>query len=262
MLEEKEIWKDILCCGGVFSGLYEISNLGRVRYKNGRIKKISTTGKSGYPYVSLCVKGKQRTAYIHRLVAEAFIPNPDNKPYIDHINTDKTDFSIDNLRWVTQKENANNPITKKKTNEATHTPEVIARAFETRKKNNTKRTPVTLHQFTLDGAYVASYESILEASRKTGISNGNILAASKGTNRPAAGGFLWSRTLVPPKYEPYRAKRKRVGQYDKEMILIKEWESIKEAAIALGLGISNISRAIYGRNNIMCCGGFRWKFIE
>ena len=53
---------------------------------------------------------KQKWFRVHRLVAEVFIPNPENKPYVDHINGNREDNSIDNLRWCTQKENCNNPI--------------------------------------------------------------------------------------------------------------------------------------------------------
>ena len=112
-----EIWKPIKD----YEGLYEISNLGRVKSLN-----YSRTGKeqilkhqkrkNGYLGVILCYKNTQKQVNIHRLVAESFIPNPDNKPYVDHINTDKLDNRACNLRWVTQKENLNNLLTKDKMN--------------------------------------------------------------------------------------------------------------------------------------------------
>ena len=66
---------------------------------------------TGYCIVCLTKDGKCSNKKIHRLVALAFIPNPENKPCIEHINTDKTDNNIKNLRWATYKENCNNPIT-------------------------------------------------------------------------------------------------------------------------------------------------------
>lgn len=83
--------------------VYEVSNFGRVKC-NGEI--VEPHIEHGYP-----AYGK---FYIHRAVAELFIPNPDNKPHIDHINTIRTDNRACNLRWVTAKENQNNPITKEK----------------------------------------------------------------------------------------------------------------------------------------------------
>ena len=261
MKQEIEIWKDILCYDGIFKGHYEISSLGRVRNKDGQIKQVGRNGRSKYPTVNLYLNGKNHTAYIHILVACAFVPNPYKKPCVDHINAYTTDYRIENLRWVTHKENLNNPITKKKVNEVTHSPEIIAKAFETRKRNKTKRTPITLHQFTLDGKHVATYASLIDAERNTCINFKNIAEALKG-RRQSVGGYLWSQSIIPPKYNPYKVKRKRVAQYDMEMKLIKEWDSITEAAFAIGVDKTNISAAICGRNKRKSCGGYKWKLIE
>lgn len=106
-----EIWKDIKG----YENLYQISSLGRVRRitkTNGyKILKQSTNPQSGYIQVALSKNGKCTVYKVHQLVAKHFISNLDNKPCIDHINTDKTDNRVENLRWCTQKENLNNPIT-------------------------------------------------------------------------------------------------------------------------------------------------------
>lgn len=89
-----------------YEGLYKISNLGNVKNKHGRILKPGIS--RGYLNVGMCKNKIQKTLYVHRLVAETFINNPENKEYIDHINGMKTDNRIENLRWATHSENMMN----------------------------------------------------------------------------------------------------------------------------------------------------------
>ena len=110
-MEDKEIWKDI----EGYEGLYQISNLGRIKSSyNGKEKILKPFDNHGYFRIQLYKNGVRKKETIHRLVAKAFIPNPENKPYIDHINTIRTDNRVENLRWVTHEENNNNPLTNAK----------------------------------------------------------------------------------------------------------------------------------------------------
>lgn len=150
-----EEWKPIKG----FEGLYEVSNQGRVRsldriiideigrnrlYK-GRIMKPRDNSK-GYHFVGLYKNGVIKTPTVHRLVAEAFIPNPDNKPEIDHLNTNRKDNRVENLMWATSKENNNNPLTL------------------------TKRVTPIIQYTTYDNQPIAWWNSITECSRFTKIS--------------------------------------------------------------------------------------------
>ena len=112
----EEIWKDIKD----YEGLYQVSNLGRVKslpntaHKNEIILKPSIT--NGYYSVALNKSGKQKRVYIHRLVAEAFIPNPHNLSQVGHKDEnnyktgDGCNNCVDNLEWCTQEENSNTPM--------------------------------------------------------------------------------------------------------------------------------------------------------
>ena len=92
-----EDWKDI----PGYEGLYQISTLGRVK----RNERILRPGKSrGYFTLLLCKERNYRRFYIHRLLALAFIPNPENKPEVDHINRVRDDNRLENLRWATKSE--------------------------------------------------------------------------------------------------------------------------------------------------------------
>ena len=101
----KEEWKIYKKTRG---NIWEVSNFGRVK-KNGEIHGCRVNN-NGY----LCFSGN----FVHRAVAEMFIPNPENKPCVDHIDTNILNNHVDNLRWVTQKENNNNPLTRKHNSEA------------------------------------------------------------------------------------------------------------------------------------------------
>lgn len=124
-MQEKEIWRPVVG----FEGYYEVSNYGSVRSiartvecYNHRSKSYiqqrvqgknlkSGSDRFGYKLVVLSKRGVRETFRVHRLVAEAFVSNPDNKPCVDHINTLPYDNRSENLRWVDYVDNANNILT-------------------------------------------------------------------------------------------------------------------------------------------------------
>lgn len=114
-----EIWKDI----NGYEGIYQVSSLGRVRsldrtlldkndieYKvKGKIRKISCTGR-GYQNIQLSKEGSSKMFFIHRLVAETFLDNPENLPIVNHIDGNKSNNHIGNLEWVSNRDNINHAI--------------------------------------------------------------------------------------------------------------------------------------------------------
>lgn len=105
----QEIWADI----EGYEGLYQASNLGNIKsLLTSKLLKASVNS-SGYLKVELHNKGKVKVFYVHRLIASTFIPNPSNKPQVNHRNGNKLCNSIDNLEWVTASENQIHAINKR-----------------------------------------------------------------------------------------------------------------------------------------------------
>ena len=178
-----EIWKDI----AGYEGLYQVSNLGRVksleRYKdnNGGLVKMPekimriAVDTIGYNIICLTKKGKRKTHKIHRLVANAFVPNPQNKREVNHKDGDKHNNADSNLEWTTRLEN-------------------IRHAYDTglnggeHSRNNSASKAVKQHDKNMK--LIATYKSMQEASRMTGVCQGNISCCCVG-KRAMAGGFIW-----------------------------------------------------------------------
>lgn len=180
----KEIWKDV----PGFEGIYQISNRGRLKsfkqFKSGKI--LSNTNKHGwyFTYV-LRHKGKIQTQRIHRLVAGAFIPNPQKKPQINHKDLNKQNNHVDNLEWVTCSENAKHAVKAK--------PSMIAGMNHYNKYVKT----YPIYQFSIEGEFLSEYTSSIDAQGKTGVCYRNILQVANkdeykpGLTRKQAGGYIW-----------------------------------------------------------------------
>lgn len=166
----KEHWKAVVG----YEGLYEVSDQGRIRslnyHRTGKWKIIKLSQmKQGYLKAVLCKNKKATTYRVHRLVAMAFIPNPNNLPEINHINECPWDNRVENLEWCNHKYNCNH---------GTRVERIV--------KNNSKQ----VGQCTFDGKLIFVFPNTGEAARQTGFSRGNIISCCNG-NRKTCGGFMW-----------------------------------------------------------------------
>ena len=180
----KEVWKDI----PDFSNYYLISTHGRLMsFKvkaEGHILSQKNS-KGDYFTVILQHGGLKRHTRMHRLVAEAFIPNPDNLPEVNHIDGNKQNNHVDNLEWITRKGNANDAIRRN--------PNMMAGMNH----YNMQIKPRAIQQYSLDGKLVMEYVNATSASKATGVCSRNILQVASGDEyklgltRKQAGGFIW-----------------------------------------------------------------------
>jgi hypothetical protein len=175
-----EIWKPVKG----YEGLYKVSNMGRIksveRYMKNHSKlqlvpeKIKSPQDNGHGYlwVQLCKNSKCSYRYVHRLVAEAFIPNPDNKPQVNHLDYNKQNNCVDNLEWVTAKENNEYSMPNR--------------------KDKTGPKGAGVIKCDLAGNELERYSGMREAERANNLANGVISKYFK-KNYSQCGGYLWKK---------------------------------------------------------------------
>nr|QBK85717.1 MAG: HNH endonuclease [Marseillevirus LCMAC101] len=209
---------------------YEISTMGRIySHKTDKFMKICLDF-DGYSKTSLNNKDKQR----HRLVAEAFLDKIEGKPVVNHKNGAKSDNTLENLEWCTQKEN-------------------IQHAVDT---GLTKCTTAVV-QYTLDGKFVKEWSKIKDAAKEVDVNGNSILKACQGLSN-TSGEYQWrfKGDELPGKTS---LRFKRICQYDKSGKFIKKWDKIIDASRELDIDSwSNISAACKGK--VKTAGGYQWRY--
>lgn len=220
MLEDtQEQWRDI----NGFEGQYAVSSKGRVRnLENGKIFTGTDNG-HGYRIITL----KDKSYKVHRLVALAFIPNPDKLPEVDHLDEVKTNNNVSNLRWVTASEN---------------------------QRHSAHQKSCRINQLTLDGELVKAWDSFHQIERDTGYFKQAINQVCKGRLRQAYG-YRWEY-----------ADKSQQRKHNRPVIAFKGTEYVGKfanavkASEALGLKWGSVYKCLSGR--IPSNKGYTFTYAE
>lgn len=206
---------------------YFVSNEGQIFYdiKNNLQRKMGIDTVGYYGCILTTKSNKQKRILLHRILALAFIPNPDNKPQVNHKDENKLNNDLSNLEWSTSKENAN---------------------YGTRNKRLSKM----VSQNTLDGEKIKVWNSLTEIYDKTGFSKGNISTCCRGKSHQAYG-YLW-------RYEDDEIYK--TVQYTLDNEFIKVWDNAYQASCELNIDNRKICACCRGEK--VTAGGFKWKYIS
>jgi len=186
---KSEIWKDI----EGFNGLYQVSNLARVKsLKCGKTKILKQNNSNGYLIVSFNKNGEREYPRVHRLVAKAFILNPENKSQVNHKNGIKTDNKLENLEWCTAQENMRHAFdTGLKVGKKGENSPIFGDKhplFGKKGKDNKSSKPI--YQYTKSCEFIKKWNCMSDAANELKIHNSSISQCAKG-KRPSAGKYLW-----------------------------------------------------------------------
>ena len=235
--------------------MYETNEFGVIRNRASKYVTTQRMNSHGYLFVQLLDEEKNHVCLVHRLVAEAFIPNPENLPLVNHIDECSVHNSVDNLEWISYKGNSNHG---------------------TRNERIVKDRMIPVLSMTENGETVGRYPSVREAARQLSVAEISIRTAIKKKNK--CRGLYWRTTEkcseeceldknlswikeASVKKITNRSKGKKVPieGFDIAGIVVYTFDSISEAAEQLRVSPPAIGAAI--RNNTKCCGYF-WRTVE
>ena len=233
---EKELWKDVVG----YEGLYEISSMGRVRTvprvyvdslgrkfpKKRKLMRIGVSKQTGYPYTSLTKEGKQTKIFIHRLIAEAFIPNPLALPCVNHKDEDRGNSVLENLEWCSYSYNNTYGDACKKRK-------------ATLRKSLTGKHKI-IYQFTKEGELVRLFvHGVCQMEEELGYSIGYNLTGNSKTSH----GYIFSydanfsyATDLPKRHQKY------VYKIDNDGKIVERYKSVSEAGRRNGFDRHALSR--------------------
>lgn len=220
-VQDREVWKEI----AGFESRYAVSSKGRVKnLKNGKILK-NVIDPHGYLRIKL---GRGNMRRIHRLVAQAFIPNPLNLPQINHIDECKSNNNVENLEWVTPSQN---------------------------QRHSAHKFSCRINQYTLDGEFIKTWGSSHEINRELGYYQCVIIYACKNKIKQAYG-YRWQ--YADPSQQ--QKHNRPVVALTMDGDLIAEYKSAAEASRCLKISESCLRKCLYGYTK--STHGYKFKYID
>ena len=234
----KEIWKDIKG----YEGIYQVSNLGRIKSLKRKVSHkrlgafnvperilVSVDKGLGYMIVGLFKDNKQKMMRVHRLVAQAFIPNPKNYNLINHKDENPSNNHVDNLEWCDYKYNNN---------------------YGNHNKRLSESQSIPVAQYTVKGEFVAKYSGASEAAKKLGIEKVCIRNCCRG-EQLTSGGFIWKYesnegSINANLFKPYKSKMSRETVLKIKELIVKG-KSLKDISRLLSVNYNAVSNINVGR---------------
>lgn len=223
---------------------YSVSDIGEIKNDiTNKLLKLSI--QQGYYHVNLSINKKSKRFRVHRLVAEAFIPNPENKPYVNHIDGCRSNNNVNNLEWCTPMENTQH-------------------AVKTGLMKPTREKSVI--QYDMDGNKIAEYISISEAARQTNSLVEKIVACCQ-FKRRSHNNFQWrykqDESDKLSKINVRITAPKKVAQINPQTNeIIAIYDSMCQAAKAVNGTQSAITHVIKGDKQTKTHKGYGWKLVD
>lgn len=262
----EELWKDIVG----YERLYQVSNMGNVRkiapfsrmldcsIQNPYLLKQSKSS-TGYVHVQLVKDGIAKTINVHKLVAMAFIKNPENKPEINHIDADRSNNVFTNLEWVTHAENIVHAV-------------MLSR-IDTSIMRSCKKKMYKVLQYSSHGEFIKEWYSVDDIVAEFNVRRCTIYSCLNGHNKSALG-YMWVKhfpgDIIQYKIEPLqwltgktqKPRSRKIIQLNQQNKVVRIWDSYHELENDKSFGknaIANIMKCANGKRKKAY--GFIWKYM-
>lgn len=272
MKSEKEIWKPVVgledrymisSLGRVKRLAYEVTDsMGRHTCHSDKIMKVRIGTKTGYPQVNLWVGEKSKPFNIHRLIAEAFIPNPNNYPCVNHIDEDRSNSVLGNLEWCTYGYNTTYGSARERRRAS-------LKAFyedhpELKITINERGTSFRIYQYETNGKLVKVWDGGLSEVGKY-FGKASAIEGCIRHKCNSARGFVWRYEGDPFSYNPKPSgprRRVAVMQFDLSGNYIRTFQSVNDAADYLGKRTRNSDITNCCKGNHKTAHGYKWRYAN